>query len=304
MRVIITGGTGMIGSALAERLLSHGDEVILLSRKPQARKEGIPAGARIESWDGQSAAGWGKLVNSETAIVNLAGENLSAGLWTESRKKRIIDSRVNAGLAVSQAVEQAEHKPAVVIQSSAVGYYGVENTVQLNEKHGPGKDFLSQVCLSWEASTSTVEKHGVRRAIIRTGVVLSKDEGALSKMLLPFHFFVGGPIGSGKQGFSWIHLQDEIAAIEFLIRDSQAKGVFNLAAPKPVSNRQFTQLIGKVMKRPAIFPLPGFILKLILGEMSTVLLDGQFVLPEKLLEQDFKFTFEDAESALRDILKK
>ncbi len=304
MRVIITGGTGMIGSALAERLLRSGDEVILLSRNPQAKKEGIPAGARMEAWDGQSAAGWGKLVNSETAIVNLAGENLSAGLWTESRKKRIIDSRVNAGLAVSQSVDQAEHKPAVVIQSSAVGFYGVENPAQLNEKHGPGKDFLSQVCLSWEASTSTVEKLGVRRAIIRTGVVLSKDEGALSKMLLPFYFFVGGPIGSGNQGFSWIHLQDEVAAIEFIIRNSQAKGVFNLTAPKPVSNRQFTQLIGKVLKRPAIIPLPGFILKLILGEMSTVLLDGQYALPERLIKHGYQFSFEDAESALRDLLKK
>ena len=304
MRVIITGGTGLIGSALAKRLLQRGDEIILLSRNPQAKQSDSPSGVKLEAWDGRSADGWGKLVNDDTAIVNLAGENLSAGLWTEARKKRIIDSRVNAGLAVSQAVEQAESKPAVVIQSSAVGYYGVQDQSLISEGHKPGVDFLSQVCLAWESSTLTVEQLGVRRAIIRTGVVLSKDEGALSKMLLPFYFFVGGPIGNGKQGFSWIHLQDEAAAIEFLIHHPQAEGVFNLSAPQPVSNRQFAQTIGKVLNRPAIIPVPGFALKLVLGEMSTVLLDGQFVQPKRLLEQGFEFSFTDAESALRDLLEK
>ncbi len=304
MRVIITGGTGLIGSALAARLLKRGDEVILLSRNPHNKQDSSPAGARLESWDGRTASGWGKLVNSETAIVNLAGENLSAGLWTEARKKRILDSRINAGLAVSQAVEQAQSKPTVVVQSSAVGYYGVEEHSLISEGHDPGTDFLSQVCLSWEASTSTVEKHAVRRAIIRTGVVLSRDEGALPKMLLPFYLFVGGPIGNGKQGFSWIHLQDEVAAIEFIIHNPQAKGVFNLSAPQPVSNHQFAKTIGRVIKRPSFFPVPGFVLKLALGEMSTVLLDGQFVQPMRLLEYGFEFSFSDAESALRDLLTK
>lgn len=304
MRVIITGGTGLIGSALAKRLLAKGDEVILLSRNPQAKQSDSSAGARLEAWDGRSAAGWGKLVNGDTAIVNLAGENLSAGLWTEARKKRIIASRVNAGLAVSQAVEQAASKPAVVIQSSAVGYYGAQDQSLINEGHKPGVDFLSQVCLAWESSTLTVEQLGVRRAIIRTGVVLSKDEGALPKMLLPFYFFVGGPIGNGKQGFSWIHLQDEAAAIEFLIHHPQTEGVFNLSAPQPVSNHHFAQTIGKVLKRPAIIPVPAFALKLVLGEMSTVLLDGQYVQPKRLLEHGFEFSFPDAESALKDFLEK
>lgn len=304
MRIIITGGTGLIGSALAERLVLRGDEVILLSRNPNKKKDHVPSGTRLETWDGRTADGWGKLIHDQTAIVNLAGENLSAGLWTESRKKRIIESRVNAGLAVSQAVQQAESKPALVIQSSAVGYYGVKDPSLISEGHASGSDFLSQVCLSWEASTSTVEKHGVRRTIIRTGVVLSKDEGALPKMLLPFRFFVGGPIGSGKQGFSWIHLDDEVSAIEFIIHNPQAKGVFNLSAPNPVNNRQFADAIGKVMNRPAWLPVPGFVFKLVLGEMSTVLLDGQFVQPKRLLEHGFTFAFTEAESALQDLLKK
>lgn len=304
MRVIITGGTGMIGTALSERLVKRGDEVILLSRNPDRKQGQVVTGTRLEAWDGKSAAGWGELLNAETAIVNLAGENLSAGLWTTERKKRIIDSRVSAGLAVSQAVEQAKDKPLVVIQSSAVGYYGVEDPSLINEGHEAGKDFLSQVCLSWESSTSTVEKLGVRRAIIRTGVVLSRTEGALPKMLLPFYFFVGGPIGNGKQGFSWIHLQDEAAAIEFLINHPQARGVFNLTAPNPVNNREFAKMVGSVLNRPSFFPVPGFALKLLLGEMSTILLDGQFVKPKRLLEHGFEFTYSTAEKALQDLLKK
>ncbi len=304
MRVIITGGTGMIGRALSQRLLKRGDEVILLSRNPHSKKDEMPAGAQLEAWDARSAAGWGKLVNSDTAIINLAGENLSSGRWTQARKKSIIASRVNAGLAVSQAVEQAESKPAVVVQSSAVGYYGVQDSSLIDETHDPGVDFLSQVCQSWEASSATVEKLGVRRAIIRTGVVLSKDEGALPKMLLPFYVFLGGPIGSGQQGFSWIHLQDEAAAIEWIIDNPVAKGVYNLSAPQPLSNRQFTQTIGKVLERPSFVPLPGFVLKLVLGEMSTILLDGQRVEPKRLLAQGFEFSFPSAEGALRDLLKK
>lgn len=304
MRVIITGGTGLIGSALSRRLLDRGDEVILLSRNPQNYQDQAPPGARLESWDGKTATGWGRLINSETAIVNLAGENLSAGPWTNERKKRITDSRVNAGLAVATAIQQATHKPLVLIQSSAVGYYGPQGQGIINENHKPGSDFLSQVCLDWEASTASVEKLGVRRAVIRTGVVLSMQSGALPKMVLPFRLFIGGPIGSGKQGFPWIHIKDEVAAIEYLIDHPLAEGAFNLAAPQPVNNLQFARAIGNALKRPSIFPVPAFILKLVLGEMSTILLDGQFAQPERLLEHAFEFSFTDAESALRDLLLK
>ncbi len=302
MRVIITGGTGMIGRALAQRLLLSEAEVILLSRDPKNKRHDLPQGIHLEAWDARTAAGWGKWIDSNTAIVNLAGENLSSGRWTGARRQRLISSRVDAGLAVSHAVEQAKNKPAVVIQASAVGFYGVENTSMVDETYPAGADFLSQICFSWESSTSAVEKFGVRRVIVRTGVVLSKDEGALPKMLLPYRFYLGGPVGSGKQGFSWIHLHDEVAALEFLIRNPEARGIFNLTAPEPVTNQQFGHALGKTIHRPSGFPVPGFVLKLILGEMSTIVLDGQFVQPKRLLENGFTFTYPDIDSALRNLL--
>jgi uncharacterized protein len=302
MKTIITGGTGLIGRALAEDLAKDGHEVILLSRNPWPGAD-LPAGVRVEKWDGRTAQGWGRLADGADAIVNLAGENLSAGRWTASRKRAILDSRTNAGAAVVQAVQQAARKPGVVIQSSGVGYYGPGEAEGIAEDVPPADDFLARVCQAWEDSTQPVEALGVRRVVVRSGVVLSTRSGALPRMLLPFKFFAGGPLGSGRQWLSWVHLEDEVGALRFLIENTQARRVYNISA-RPLTNRQFAQAIGKVMRRPAFFPVPAFLIRLLFGEMSTVVLDGQHVSSRRLEKAGFEYHFPQAEAALRDLLKR
>jgi uncharacterized protein (TIGR01777 family) len=301
MRVIITGGTGLIGRALTHSLINEDYEVIVLTRNPQ--KANLLDGAIAEQWDGCSAAGWSHWVDGAGAIVNLAGAGVADSRWTVSRKALIHDSRLDAGRAVVQAVKNAKRKPEVVIQSSAVGYYSPRDNSVITEDAAPGVDFLAKVCVDWEASTASVEKMGVRRAILRIGVVLSANGGALPKMALPFKFFIGGPIGSGEQWLSWIHMADEVAAIKFLIEKKQAAGRFNLVAPNPLTNADFGRAIGKVMSRPAVMPTPAFALKLAFGELSTTLLTGQRVVPQQLQELGFTFQFLEAEEALEDLLK-
>lgn len=301
MQIIITGGTGLIGRALAASLAKDGHEVIVLSRDPAAVKD-LPTGARAEKWDGKSAAGWGKFVNGAEVIVNLAGATISER-WSDAYKKEIRDSRVNAGKAIVEAVKAAEKKPGAVIQSSAVGYYGPRGSEEITEEAGAGNDFLARVCKDWEASTAELDSLGIRRPIIRTGVVLSTEGGALPKMLTPVKMFVGGPLGSGRQYFPWIHLQDEVAAIRFLIENRQANGVHNLSAPKPLTNKEFTKAIGKVLGRPTFMPVPAFAMKALFGEMSTLLLDGQREIPMRLVKEGFKFQFANVNVALKDVLK-
>jgi uncharacterized protein (TIGR01777 family) len=302
MRIIITGGTGLIGSALAASLSNDEHEVILLSRAPE-RVTLLPSGVRAERWDGRTATGWGPLADGADAIVNLAGEGIASGRWTEERKRRIRESRINAGQAVVEAAKAAVKKPGIVIQSSAVGYYGVHGDEEITESTRAGSDYLARVAVAWENSTAPLETLGVRRAIIRTGVVLSKKGGALPQMLLPFKLFAGGPLGSGKQWLPWIHIADEVSAIRFLIENRRASGAFNLCAPNPLTNAEFGRVVGRVIGRPAKMPTPAFALRLVFGEMATVLLDGQRQIPRRLIELGFAFRFPSAEAALRDILK-
>lgn len=299
--VIITGGTGLIGRALAAGLVGAGYEVVVLSRSPE-RATGLPPGVRVERWDAHSAEGWGHLVEGADAIVNLAGENIAAGRWTAAHKQRVRDSRINAGRAVVQAVQQAARKPRVVVQASGIGYYGPRGDREVTEETPPGDDFLAHVAREWEASTKPVEALGVRRTIIRTGVVLSTRGGAFPRLLLPFRLFVGGPLGSGRQWLPWIHIADEVAAIRFLIENEAAHGPFNLCAPNPLTNAEFGRVLGRVMGRPAFIPTPGFAIRLVLGEMATLLLDGQRAMPKRLLELQFAFRFPTADAALRDLL--
>ena len=309
MRVIITGGTGLIGSALAANLAKDGHETIVLSRNPARHAGKFPQGVQILPWDARSASGWGHLADGADAIVNLAGENLAGtgffpSRWTAERKRRIRDSRLNAGKAVVEAVEAASLKPRVVIQASAVGYYGPLGDEIVDESHPPANDFLGQLCQAWEASTRAVETMGVRQAAIRTaGIVLSPTSGALPLLMLPYRLFVGGPLGDGKQWYAWIHPADEVAAIRFLIEMEDASGPYNLASPEPLTNAQFGQTLGRVLGRPSWFPVPGFALRLLFGEVASVVLTGQRVIPKRLQEAGFTFQFGNLESALRDLLK-
>jgi len=302
MRVLIAGGTGLIGTALAKGLRDDGNEVIVLTRAPEQSKGRVAAGVRLERWDGTSTAGWGPLVEEVDAIVNLAGEGVADGRWSAERKRRIRQSRVDAGRALVAAVAAAAAKPAVLVQSSAVGYYGPCADEILTEEAAAGSDFLAEVCVEWEASTAEVEAMDVRRPVIRTGVVLSGEGGAFPRMALPFRLFAGGPLGGGNQYFPWIHVDDEVAAIRFLLASETASGPYNLTAPDPLRNRDFVRLLGRTMRRPAFVPTPSFALKTIFGEMSTVLLDGQRAVPARLQEAGYEYLYSGVEDALRALL--
>jgi uncharacterized protein (TIGR01777 family) len=308
MRVIITGGGGLIGRAMTESLAGDGHEVIILSRNP-AKVSQLPAGARAVAWDAKTAAGWGPLADGADAIVNLAGESLKGtgfipSRWTERRKQLIRQSRLEAGAAVVQAVQQASRKPKAVLQASAVGYYGPREAEPVGEQDGPGGDFLASVCAAWEASTAEVEQLGVRRAVVRTGLPLTLKGGAFPLLVLPFRLFSGNTFGSGRQFYPWIHFSDAIAAWRYLIENPKASGAYNLSAPNPASNRDFARTLGRVLRRPVWLPVPRFALQLALGEVSTVVMDGQRAEPKKLLKEGFKFSYPDLESALRDLLGK
>ncbi len=308
MRVVIAGGSGLIGRELTSSLITADDEVIVLSRNPQKVK-GLPAGAITVEWDGKSLQDWGQYIENSDAIVNLTGENLSGegffpSRWTEERKLRLVDSRVNSGKVLTKAIEAAFHRPSVFVQASGVGFYGTQQDKQLTEADESGHDFSANLCLEWESSSQPVEALGVRRVVVRNGVVLSTIGGALPLILLPYRLFVGGPLGNGHQVYSWIHIADEIAAIQFLLCNNQAKGVFNLTSPNPLTNNEFGKTIAKVMKRPHYFPIPGFAMRLAFGEVASMVLEGQKVIPQKLLEAGYEFKFPSLEEALNDLLLK
>ncbi len=302
MRVLIAGGSGLIGRALTNYLVSAGNDVTVLSRRPN-RIVGLPAGAKVEPWDARTAEGWGSLVERVDAIVNLAGENISSGRWTRRRKRSIRESRLDAGRAIVEAVQAVSRKPRVIVQASAVGYYGDCGDEELTEESPQGDDFLARVTGEWEASTSALEASGIRRVIVRTGVVLSDKGGALCRMLLPFRLFVGGPLGSSSQWFPWIHIADEVAGIRFLMENENAAGPYNLTAPFPVTNAEFAHYLGQTLGTPAAIRTPALALRLLFGEMASVLLASQRVIPQRLQQLGFDFRFPEVRLALKDILK-
>lgn len=306
MRVIITGGTGLIGTALAQRLAAANYDIIILSRNPD-KATGLPAGVRAVKWDGRTAQGWGHLADGAKAIINLAGASIAGegflpSRWTEKRKKLIVDSRVQAGQAVVEAVGAAATKPQVVIQASAVGYYGSRGDELLTEASTPGHDFLAGVCQAWEKSVQPVKEQGVRLVTTRTGVVFSTRGGAFPLLLLPHKLFVGGPMSNGKQYLPWIHLEDELRAIQFLLENEQSEGVYNLCAPEPATNRTMSKTIGKAIRRPSLIPVPAFALRLLLGETASLVLDSQRQIPQRLQASGFTFSHPDLLAAIRHLV--
>lgn len=301
MRVVITGGTGVIGSALARELGEAGHEVVILTRDPSGSGP-LPPNTRAVQWDGRTAAGWASLLDAGAGIVHLAGESVAEGRWTGSKKRRIRDSRVDSGKAVLAAIEEAKEKPRVLLQGSAVGYYGPRGDEVVDESAPPGEDFLGRVCVEWEASTAAVESLGVRRAVLRTGIVLTPRGGALPKMAMPFRLGAGGSLGSGRQWFPWIHIADEVGAIRFLLEREDARGPFNLTAPNPLTNREFSRALGRALRRPSFAFVPAFALRLAVGEMAESLLTGQRAVPRRLLELGYAFRHPEALPALRNLL--
>jgi uncharacterized protein (TIGR01777 family) len=302
MRIVITGATGFIGKALCEALQKE-YEITALSRHADHARQSIGHVAKVIEWDAKTPSGWKDEANRADAIINLAGENVGSGRWNKERKSRILRSRIDSTTAIITAVKELENKPKIIVLASAIGYYGSRGEEPLDETSKPGEGFLPNVCRQVERLAENVEKLGVRCVVIRTGVVLGRAGGALAKLAQPFRFFLGGHLGSGDQWFSWISLDDEIAAIKYLIEHESLRGVFNLTAPQSVTMKEFCTTLGNVMHRPAWTRVPAFALRLALGEMADeMLLSGQRVLPKRLLEAGFEFRYPDVETALSAII--
>lgn len=300
MRILISGGTGLVGQALIRELLATDHTCIILSRAP-GRHPHLADQVVIQPWDALSTEPLTELMDDSDAVIHLAGESIAAGRWTARRKQQILDSRVASTRAMTAALLQAQSPPKVFVQASAVGYYGPCDDQIITEAAPAGSDFLAQVCEQWESASLPVEASDVRRVLARTGIVLSASGGALPRMALPFKLFAGGSAGSGRQWMPWIHLADEVRALRFLLEQEQASGAFNLTAPNPVTNRDFSRILGKVLKRPSLLPAPAFALRLALGEMADLILTGQRAVPGRLLELGFEFRFPELDAALQDI---
>lgn len=302
-RVVITGATGMIGTALCTQLAQKGYELVALTRTPERARYKIPA--TIVQWDPNDPSGeWTKVLDGAFGVVHLAGAPIFGRRWNASYKAKIRDSRVVSTRTLVDAMAAVEQKPSVFVCGSATGYYGPRDDTELDEQAPAGSDFLASVCVAWEQEATRAEALGIRTVLLRTGIVLGKRKGALAALLPPFRWFVGGPILPGTQWFPWIHLQDEVGLILLALENPAITGPLNAVAPEPKTNRQFCALIGKVLGRPSWLPVPGFVLSLLLGEISQILTTGHRVIPRKALDHGYGFAFPTAEAALRDLLKR
>lgn len=304
-KIIISGATGFIGQPLCRELLKSNYELVILTRNGRKAQQLLGNQITALEWDGISPPASLERLEDALAIINLAGENIGAGRWTNRRKQRLVDSRVQAGHAMVSLVEQLKNKPQVFLQASGIGIYGDRGAEVLDESSHPGAGFLSDLAQQWEASVKKIETMGCRLVYLRTGVVLGQGGGFMSRAALPFRFFVGGHWGDGQQWISWIHLTDEIRAIEFLMLQNNLSGAFNLSAPNPSTARDFMKTMGKVLRRPSWFHVPALALKMLLGEMAeSLILSGQRALPKRLLAAGFKFQFPSVEAALRNVLNR
>ena len=296
MKVLISGASGLVGSALLTLLKQKKHETATLVREQSQDSDKI-------FWDPQSGILNAALLEGFDAVVHLAGESIGEGRWTEEKKQRIHDSRVNGTRLLSETIAKLSSPPKVMISASAQGYYGNRGADILREDAPPGEDFLASVCREWEAATEPAKAKGVRVVCIRSGLILSQKEGALAKMLLPFRFGMGGKIGSGRQYWSWIAIDDHVRAIEFLLLNDSLQNAVNVSTPNPVTNSEFTQILGKVLCRPTVLPLPALAARIALGEMADALLLSSIRMePKILIESGFPFFYPDLEEALYHVL--
>lgn len=302
MKIVITGATGLIGSALC-KYLCEDYEIIALSRNRSRAEQKLGGIAEVCEWDARSSGPWADRIDGAFAVINLAGENIASGLWTMGKKERILNSRVSASKLLVDAVAGCEHKPEVFLQGSAIGYYGSRLDEELSEESSRGEGFLADVCVECESIAARIKDHGVRYVGLRTGIVLDACGGALPKIANPVRFYLGGYPGNGSQWFSWIAIDDHIAAIRFIMEDANLAGPLNLCSPGPVSIKDFTKVLGKTMNRPVWMPVPALGLKLLPGKMAEeTFLASQRVLPKRLLHAGFSFKYPEIDGALRHIL--
>lgn len=298
-RVLVAGGTGLVGHRLVEALLAQGLEVQVVSRRPDSAR--IPPGATLRSWNELPT-----LLEGSLAVINLAGEGIAERRWSPQRKQLLKASRLGPTTALVDALQRTRRRPTVLINASATGIYGSLGEVRATESQPPGKGFLADLCRAWEAALDPLQALGLRVVKLRIGVVLAREGGALPKLAQPVRLFAGSALGSGKQGFSWIHLEDLVSLILECLRNPAFEGPVNATAPHPCSNAAFTRLLAKRLHRP-VWPLPAFLsraaLKLLVGEMAEpMLLGGAFVLPQKALDLGFRFRYPEPTAALEDLL--
>jgi len=301
-RIVVTGATGLIGRKLVRALIQRRDNVIVFSRDAEKAKSFFPKAMESVEWNYQHPEQWKYKIENSDAVVHLAGVNLFAKRWNDEFKKSIIESRQVSTMNLADAIKSCDKKPEVFISASGIGYYGDCGETVLNENSAKGNDFLADVCEVWENESVNVEESGVRSVQIRTGLVLSTEDGALKQMLPPFKFFIGGYLGNGKQWASWLHIDDIVEIYLHAIDNSSLTGSLNATAPNPIRMKEFAQTLARVLHRPSLFPVPKFILRLVVGEASEVVLASQRIDVKKLVESGYKFKFEILEDALRDLL--
>ncbi len=295
MNVLIIGGRGFLGSALSRELRAAGHDVVITTRQESNSPDEL-------TWNPPSLVPPSKISQYE-AIINLAGDSIYSDRWSKDKKVRIRSSRINTTHYLIESIKNADETSRVLINASAVGYYGPHGDEEVTENVSAGKDFLASVCKEWESEALKAEKLGVRTVIIRIGVVLGPDGGALQKMITPFKAYAGGYLGSGKQWMSWVHVEDVSGFINYAIENSKIAGKYNLTSPGPVTNKDFGTALGKILGRPSILPVPGFVLKAALGEFGEILLTGQRCIPERALTAGYTFKYPLIDEALKAILK-
>jgi uncharacterized protein len=305
VRILIIGATGFIGRELMKELEKAGHQPVAVSRNARKAREILGNQAEIVEWDGFSPAELAEHIAATEAIVNLAGENIVSGRWTSRRKKQITESRISTSRSMIEAIRLSVVKPEVLIQGSAIGYYGTPVEMPFDERQPAGTGFIAELTSAWESSVAQASSMIPRIVLIRTGLVLGKEGGLLKKMILPFKFYCGTVIGSGKQWMSWIHINDEVRAIRFLLESRNSSGPYNLTSPGPVTMKSFIITIGKTIGRPAWFKVPGIFIKASLGEMAReTVLSSQNIFPGKLLKEGFEFEYPNFTEALKSLLTK
>jgi uncharacterized protein (TIGR01777 family) len=302
MRIIIAGGTGFLGSALASHLTADNHHVVILTRQPHRSPDPSRPRTRFEPWSPDGGVGsWAATIEDADAIVNLAGESIAAKRWSPAQKQKIRDSRLLATRSLTMALREASKRPRVFISGSAVGYYGDRGDETLSEASAPGSDFLADVCKDWEAAANEAADL-TRVVLIRTGIVLDRKGGALPKMLPPFYLFAGGPIWSGQQYQPWIHRDDWVRMVAWSLTNDAPRGGLNVTGPRPITNKEFSTALGHALRRPSVMPAPPFALRIALGEMAdALLLSSQRVLPVRATDLGFTFRFSNIDEALSDI---